>query len=202
MRPRLSRSCQRQFWRLVRSGVRWRQAAAPVGMSLKTAQCWFGKSGGMPPLSLAEPSRELSLSDRELIFERVKEGLSYAAIARELGRPTSTVTRELDLHRKDKRRPRAEPKGRETPRPGFKRQRLNYSPSVAQARADAAKTRPKISKLAGNPRLRAEVEARLKLNHSPEQISARLVIDFPDDPEMRVSHETIYRALYVQGRGR
>ena len=201
MRPRLSRSCQRQFWRLVRSGVRWRQAAAPVGMSLKTAQCWFGKSGGMPPLSLAEPSRELSLSDRELIFERVKEGLSYAAIARELGRPTSTVTRELDLHRKDKRRPRAEPKGRETPRPGFKRQRLNYSPSVAQARADAAKIRPKISKLAGNPRLRAEVEARLKLNHSPEQISARLVIDFPDDPEMRVSHETIYRALYVQGRG-
>jgi transposase, IS30 family len=201
MRPRLSRSCQRQFWRLVRSGVPWRQAAAPVGMSLKTAQCWFGKSGGMPPLSLAEPSRELSLLDRELIFERLKEGLSYAAIARELGRPTSTVTRELDLHRKDERRPRAEPKGKETPRPGFKRQRLNYSPSVAQARADAVKARPKISKLAGNPRLRKEVEARLKLNHSPEQISARLVIDFPDDPEMRVSHETIYRALYVQGRG-
>jgi IS30 family transposase len=45
------------------------------------------------------------------------------------------------------------------------------------------------------------VEARLKLNHSPEQISARLVIDFPDDPEMRVSHETIYQSLYVQGRG-
>jgi transposase, IS30 family len=201
MRPRLSRSCQRQFWRLVRSGVPWRQAGAPVGMSLTTAKCWFGKSGGMPPLSLAEPSRELSLLDRELIFERLKEGLSYAAIARELGRPTSTVTRELDLHRKDKRRPRAEPKGRETPRPGTNRQRLNYSPSVAQARADAVKARPKISKLAGNPRLRKEVEARLKLNHSPEQISARLVIDFPDDPEMRVSHETIYRALYVQGRG-
>ena len=127
--------------------------------------------------------------------------MSYAAIARELGRPTSTVTRELDLHRKDERRPRAEPKGRGDAATGFKRQRLNYSPSVAQARADAVKARPKISKLAGNPRLRAEVEARLKQNHSPEQVSARLVIDFPDDPEMRVSHETIYRALYVQGRG-
>jgi IS30 family transposase len=201
MRPRLSRSRQREFWRLVRAGVPWRQAAAPVGMSLKTAQCWFGKAGGMPPLSLVEPSRELSLSDRELIFERLQEGLSYAAIARELGRPTSTVTRELDLHRRDERRPRAEPKGRETPRPGVKRQRLNYSPSVAQARADAAKARPKTAKLAANPRLRAEVQARLKQNHSPEQISARLAIDFPDDPEMRVSHETIYRSLYVQGRG-
>jgi transposase, IS30 family len=201
MRPRLSRSRQREFWRLVGAGVPWRQAGAPVGMSLKTAQCWFGKAGGMPPLSLAEPSRELSLSDRELIFERLTDGWSYAAIGRELGRPTSTVTRELDLHRKDPRRPRAEPRGRETPRPGFTRQRLNYSPSVAQARADAAKARPKRSKLASCPRLRAEVEVRLKLNHSPEQISARLVLDFPDDPEMRVSHETIYRSLYVQGRG-
>jgi transposase, IS30 family len=201
MRSRLSRSSQREFWRLVRSGVSWRQAAAPVGMSLKTAQCWFGKAGGMPPLSLAEPSRELSLCDRELIFEGLNDGLSYAAIARQLGRPTSTVTRELDLHRKDRSRPRAEPKGRETPRPGCKRQRLNYSPSVAQFRADAAKARPKTAKLAANPRLRKEVVARLKNNHSPEQISARLVIDFPDDPEMRVSHETIYQSLYIQGRG-
>jgi IS30 family transposase len=170
-------------------------------MSLTTTKCWFRKAGGLPPLSLAEPSRELGLCDRELIFEGLADGLSYAAIARRLGRSTSTVTRELDLHRKDPRRPRAEPKGRETPRPGTKRQRLNYSPSKAQARADAAKARPKTAKLAGNPRLRKEVQARLKLNHSPEQISYRLMLDFPDDQEMRVSHETIYRSLYVQGRG-
>ena len=73
--------------------------------------------------ALAEPSRELSLSERELLFEGLNQGLSYAAIGWELGRRTSTVTRELDLHRKDLRRPRAEPKGRETPRPGTKRQR-------------------------------------------------------------------------------
>jgi transposase, IS30 family len=201
MRPRVSRSRRRVFWRAIRSGSSLEQAAAAVGVSLTTAKWWFRKAGGMPPLSLAEPSRELSLFDRELIFAGLCEGLSYAAIGRMIGRPTSTVTRELDLHRLDERRPRAEPRGRETPRPGFKRQRLNYSPSVAQARADAAKARPKTAKLAANPRLRQEVEARLKLNHSPEQISARLVIDFPDDPEMRVSHETIYQSLYVQGRG-
>lgn len=201
MRPRVSRSRRRGFWRAIRSGSTLEQAAAGVGVSLTTAKWWFRKAGGMPPLSLAEPSRELSLSERELIFAGLCEGLSYAAIGRMIGRPTSTVTRELDLHRLDERRPRAEPRGRETPRPGFPRQRLNYSPSVAQARADAAKARPKTAKLAGNPRLREEVEARLKLNHSPEQISARLVIDFPDDPEMRVSPETIYQSLYVQGRG-
>ena len=121
----LSRSRQREFWRLIRAGLPWRQAGAAVGMSLTTTKCWFRKAGGMPSLSLAEPSRELSLCDRELIFEGLTDGLSYAAIARQLGRPTSTVTRELDLHRKDPRRPRAEPKGRETPRPGTKRQRLN-----------------------------------------------------------------------------
>jgi IS30 family transposase len=61
--------------------------------------------------------------------------------------------------------------------------------------------RPKTAKLAANKRLRDVVQARLKLKDSPEQIAGRLVLDFPDDPEMRVSHETIYQSLYVQGRG-
>jgi transposase, IS30 family len=72
---------------------------------------------------------------------------------------------------------------------------------IAQQRFESRLARSKISKLASNDRLREQVQARLKQHHSPEQISARLVIDFPDDPEMRVSHETIYRSLYVQGRG-
>jgi transposase, IS30 family len=201
MRYSALRSVQREFWSAIRAGVPWRQAAATVGMSVKTAQCWFGKAGGMPPLSLVEPFRELSLRDRELIFEGLNQGLSYRAIARGLGRPASTVTRELDLNRRKLYRPRAEPKGRETPRAGVKPRRLNYSPSIAQARCDARKPRPKTAKLAVNARLRKEVVAKLKLNHSPEQISARLMIDFPDDPELRVSPETIYQSLYIQGRG-
>ena len=61
--------------------------------------------------------------------------------------------------------------------------------------------RPKAAKLATNLRLRREVQDRLGSKDSPEQIAHRLRVDFPEDPEMRVSHETIYQSLYVQGRG-
>jgi IS30 family transposase len=79
--------------------------------------------------------------------------------------------------------------------------RKGYRASTAQTRADWDARRPKTAKLAGNPRLREEVQTRLENEHSPEQISRRLRRDFPDDPEMLVSHETIYQSIYVQGRG-
>ena len=96
-----------------------------------------------------------------------------------LGRAPSTVSREL----------------RRAPGRG------SYRASTAQADADQRATRPKPGRLATSPRLHAEVVARLDQRHSPEQIAERLPVDFPDDPEMRVSHETIYKALYVQSRG-
>ena len=74
-------------------------------------------------------------------------------------------------------------------RRGFRLSRRVEPLHRAQLRADKKASRPKTAKLAGNPRLRTEVEARLKPNHSPEQISGRLMIEFADDPEMRVSHE-------------
>jgi transposase, IS30 family len=80
-------------------------------------------------------------------------------------------------------------------------QRHVYRASTAQADADERAKRPKEAKLAKNLPLRREVRKRLKDNHSPEQIAGRLREDFPDDPEMWVSHEPIYQALYVQGRG-
>jgi IS30 family transposase len=115
-------------------------------------------------------------------------GLLLRAIARALGRSPSTISRELHrltYHYSGKDRYRAR----------------RYIPSVAQADADRELRRPKASKLATNLRLREEVQDRLKENHSPEQIARRLRIDFPDEPEMWVSHETIYQALYVQSRG-
>jgi transposase, IS30 family len=107
----------------------------------------------------------------------------------------------LEANRLRENRPRAVPLGQRAGARGRVPESPNYSPWIAQQRFESRLVRPKTSKLAGNTRLRKEVQARLKQNHSPEQISSRLVIDFPDDPEMRVSHETIYRALYVQGRG-
>jgi IS30 family transposase len=75
------------------------------------------------------------------------------------------------------------------------------STKAAVERARRQVQRPKIAKLARSAQLRAEVERRLELRWSPQQIAARLVIDYPDDPEMRVSHETIYQSLFVQARG-
>ena len=76
-----------------------------------------------------------------------------------------------------------------------------YRARFAQDIVDAASARPKPRKLESNPALLAEVVQRLEQRHSPEQVAARLREDFPDDPEMWVSHETIYQALYVQPRG-
>jgi IS30 family transposase len=123
----------------------------------------------------------LSFSEREEISVYRAAGEGVRAIARRLSRSPSTVSRELAR--------------------GTVRRKTGYRASVAQARADTRARRPKPSVLACNARLRDHVQDRLSRKHSPEQISRRLRLDFPDEPEMWVSHETIYRALYVQGRG-
>ena len=198
-----SRAVRRGFWLLIRAGVPPTVAGVGVGVSRSTGTRWFVQAGGMPSLSLvpAVPGRHLSLADREAILAGLAAGDSYAAIGRSIGRSTSTVIRELETNRHDGRRPRAAPAGRRVGERGPLPDRLNYSPVVAQRRFEQRLARRRSSKLADNPRLRAEVAARLTLKHSPEQISRRLRTDFPADPEMWVSHETIYRSLYVQGKG-
>jgi IS30 family transposase len=101
------------------------------------------------------------------------------AIGRQLGRSASTISREISLNR---------PPGRP------------YRAVAAQAAAEARRRRPKPRKLA-DQRLRVEVEQGLEKRWSPEEISARLTVDFPDDEAMRISHETIYQSLFVQARG-
>jgi len=145
---------------------------------------------------LVEPvkSRTLNIAEREKILAGINQGLSIRAIAAGLGRAPSTVSRELARNLRQKY---FRPPSRTGPRPlGW-----NYSPHQSQYRAETSAARPKIAKLAERPRLRQEVQDRLKEEHSPEQIAARLRADFPDEPEMWVSHETIYQSLYVQGRG-
>ena len=157
----------------------------------------------MPSLSLvpAVPGRHLSLADREAILAGLSVADSYAAIGRSIGRSTTTVIRELEVNRLDARRPMAAPQGRRVGARGPLPDQLNYLPVLAQRRFEQRLSRRSCSKLANNARLHAEVAARLTSKHSPEQISQRLRTDFPDDPEMWVSHETIYRSLYVQGKG-
>ena len=121
----------------------------------------------------------LSAVEREQISRGLVAGESLRAIARELGRAPSTISREV--------------------RAGGGRGR--YRAVAAERAADRRARRPKPRKLAGDPRLLAAVEHGLQRRWSPQQISGWLVREFPDDPGMRISHETIYLSLYVQSRG-
>jgi transposase, IS30 family len=182
-RPSVPVEVSKRFWEGVREGLCVDDASAGAGVSQATGWRWFGSRGGVLPScsSTAEPSGlRLSFAEREEIACLAAAGHSARSIARELGRAPSTITRELSLRRS--------PDGR-------------YRASTAQAAADASARRPKPAKLAINARLRVEVQARLELHHSPEQIMRRLREDFPDDPEMWVSHEAIYQSLFVQSRG-
>jgi IS30 family transposase len=207
---------QRAFWRLIAGGVTTEDAAAAVGVSTPVATRWFRHAGGMPPISLAEPTgRYLSFVEREEIALLKIQDHGVREIARQIGRDPSTISREL-------RRNAATRAGKRV-----------YRAGVAQWKAQQAAKRPKVAKLATNPRLRAYVESKLAgevsdaegrpiagpnvpwagrrhgrrqdrrwgVAWSPEQISNRLKVDFPDDESMRISHEAIYQSLYVQGRG-
>jgi IS30 family transposase len=197
MAHRPLRSDRRLFWRRIRAGDTIAEAAACLGVNETTGLRWFAQAGGMPPLSLLEPveSRFLTIVEREAILAGITAHLSIRAIAASIGRAPSTVSRELAANMRHRylRRPGS---------PGGPRTRpWDYSPHRAQARADRNAARPKTAKLASCDRLRDRVQDRLQQEHSPQQISARLETDFPHDPEMRVSPETIYQSLYVQGRG-
>lgn len=127
----------------------------------------------------SRPERVLSLCDREEISRGVGAGRSLREIARQLGRSASTVSREVAANG-----------GRGA-----------YRAVEADRRAGDQARRPKQAKLAAVPRLRERVEELLEEWYSPEQISATLLLEFPHDPDMQISHETIYQSLYVQGRG-
>ena len=186
-----------RFWCSIRAGLTVEEASACLGIDGGTGRRWFSKAGGVvPAVSLVEPvkSRTLNIAEREKILAGINQGLSIRAIAASLGRAPSTVSRELARNLRQKY---FRPPSRRGPRPLA----WNYSPHLSQYRAETSAARPKVAKLAERPRLRQEVQDRLEEEHSPEQIAARLRADFPDEPEMWVSHETIYQSLYVQGRG-
>jgi transposase, IS30 family len=179
-RPAMPRSVQAGFWDGMRAGLSVVEAAEAAGVGVWTAGRWFRRAGGVKANGPVRGSgRFLSVAEREEIAVGLAAGRSLRAIAAGLGRPASTVSREV---RRNSSRDR-------------------YRALAAQSQADKRARRPKAAKLAVHAGLRAWVQAGLERNWSPEQISVMLAAEFPDDREMRVSHETIYQSIYVQGRG-
>jgi transposase, IS30 family len=177
---RIQRAERQRFWSAVRSGLWAGDAAVSIGVSRGTGERLMRDFGGvMEPLNQAS-GRYLSVEEREEIAILHAQKIVPAEIARRIGRPRCTVSREL-----------------------ARNGNINgsYRASTAQRRAEDRARRPKPGKLATNPRLLAAVRTRLEKNWSPEQISHDLGVSFPDQPEMRCSHETIYRSIYVQSRG-
>jgi IS30 family transposase len=154
----------------------------------------------------APKGRYLSLEERIEVLVGMRMNLSIRKIAKGLGRAPSTVLREIRAN--VRRLYRGRPPGRTIGRRQLRRSDTigsrPYCPRSAQARAErrasaAAKSRP--TRLSANPVLRDRVQELLAEDYSPQQVAAQLRIEFPNEPEMWVSHETIYKALYVQGRG-
>ena len=178
-RKQAPRPVRAEFWEYVRSGLSPRDAGAVMGMR-KGAERWFRLAGGVKGNGPGPVSgRYLSLAEREEIMVGLARGESYRVIGARIGRPASTISREVQRNGPRKR----------------------YRAVRAQALAEERARRPKTAKLAADGELRDWVQRHLEMKWSPEQISALLKREFPDRPEMRVSPETIYQSVYVQGRG-
>jgi transposase, IS30 family len=184
---RYSQAVRDGFWESVRAGSTPAQAAMIAGVSENAARQWLDQARYVPrtpmpdevSLEPAPADRLMSFVERCHLEELLESGHGPASAARLLGRNRTTIHREIT-------------KGATG---------SGYRARLAQRVVEAARRRPKPRKLQDNPALLGEVLRRLKKRHSPEQIAGRLRDDFPEDPEMWVSHETIYQAMYVQPRG-
>ena len=176
----LTEEQRREIRRLRTQGMTVIEVARTVGVSLKTASR-VHREPNSKERRLSSWCREgprLSLSDREEISRGLARRQSLSAIARRLGRSPSTISREVKANGG----------------------RKNYRAWSAHEGAYRKAKRPKAGKLAHGP-LAEVVATWLEAWWSPEEIAKRLPIEFPHDPMMRVSHETIYQSIYVQGRG-
>jgi IS30 family transposase len=208
---------ERLFWREIANGLSSEEAALAVGASPAAGSRWFRERGGMPTFMLVRPSgRYLSFEEREEIALCRAQGVGVREIARQLGRSPSTISREL-------RRNVATRSGKLEYRASvaqWKAELMARRPKTAKLAADERLREYVQERLSGEvrrpdgatvpgpatppwkgrnkPIRQDRMWARA---WSPEQISNRLRIEFPDDESMRISHEAIYQALYVQGRG-
>ena len=180
-RPWSPLSVRLAFWKGMNEGLATSVAARAAGVSRATAYRWLGEDRQVLPspfqsFALTRPG-SLSLREREEIGFQLAQGQGVRQIAGLLGRAPSTISREVARNQVYDR----------------------YVPSLAQEQTWARARRPRRRKLDGLA-LRRQVVSMLTERFSPEQVAGRLRLEHPEDVEMQVSHETIYQALYVQGR--
>jgi len=216
-RPPVGRREHRQrFWAAIARGLSSEDAAAEAGVSAAVGVRWFRDGGGMPSITRAPLSgRYLSFAEREEIALLRARGCGVRETARQLDRSPSTISRELRRNAATRsgsleyrastaqwhadrrgRRPKAAKLASNDALRRFVQDRL----SGAVERPDGVAVHgPKVEWIGRRHGRRKD--RRWARSWSPEQISARLRLDFPDDESMRISHEAIYQSLYVQGRG-
>jgi IS30 family transposase len=215
--PPIRRDLERLFWLKVAQGLTSEDAAIACGVSGPVGSRWFRDRGGMPSMQIKGLSgRYLSFAEREEIALLRAQGLGVREIACRVGRAPSTISREL-------RRNAATRSGSLAYRASvaqWKAELMARRPKAAKLTVNVELHQYVADRLAGLIRLNdgspvpgpaapqwkgrnrgRRQDRRWAMAWSPEQIAHRLPIDFPDDGSMRISHETIYRSLYVQGRG-
>ena len=176
---KLSPAIEDEIWRRLRSGHAAKPTARALGISTSGVHGYLVRCGGIRPTARRRSPGRLSMAEREEISRGLAAGLSLRAIAAGLGRAPSTVSREVAGHGG----------------------RGGYRAARADQRAWARARRRKVCKLATRPVLRDIVAAKLSARWSPQQIAGWLKATYPNDAEMQVSHETIYRTLFIQSRG-
>ena len=178
-RGALSPGDRDELWRRWRQGEPLNAIARVLDRRRSVVQRVLAGTGGFTPVPRRRSTRVLSLAEREEISRSVAVGHSARQIAGRLGRAPSTVCRELGRHGG----------------------RTRYRAATADAAAWQLARRPQVCKLAAVPRLRSLVAEKLQRDWSPEQIAGWLRHTFPEDERVHVSHETIYRSLFIQARG-
>ena len=177
--PRLTLAEKTELWRRWRRGESLNAIGRALGRIAHVVRYEVARTGGIPPPARQRARLALTLTEREAISRGLACGASLRQISRQLHRAPSTVSREVWRH-------------------GGRRR---YRAAAADRAAWARGRRPKRCRLATHPALRAAVATKLAQKWSPQQIAGWLRRAYPDDPTMRVSHETIYLSLFVQSRG-
>jgi len=178
-RFRLTAAQREEVWDRWQRGERMKAIGRALGRPSSSIWCQIKPHGGIRPRKRCRSRLALTLAEREEISRGIVAGSSIRSIARLLDRDPSTVSREIKRNGGPRR----------------------YRAALAEKRAWQQALRPKTCKLADNESLRDQVTEKLELEWSPEQIAGWLKRTYPEDETYHVSHETIYRSLFVQARG-